>query len=387
MKILNVEIKGIGFPNKGAELMLAAILHEFEVRGVSAKFSVEPYGDYGLRARYGLFQKARVHKMGIDFGALISLLPKKLLDVFGIVRPRDIDVVLDASGFSYGDQWGANLIEYRLGTTISALKKRGVKVVLLPQAFGPFEDTSTKEVARNILSQADLVFARDIISLKHCRSIMSSALLDIRPDFTNLVAGLEWSGFDAAHHEICFIPNLKMIEKTTSGNEYISLMVKLIDFTKKQGKNPFLLIHEGEADKLLANEIASQVNFELQILEPLDPLKIKWVIGQSKVVVSSRFHGLVSALSQGVPVLATGWSHKYQCLLEDYNVNDALIDVVNGRVEAEKYLGLLLSDNQEYIRISNTIRQSGVRQKETVELMWDKVFSIIGADLSEPMDK
>jgi glycosyltransferase involved in cell wall biosynthesis len=142
-------------------------------------------------------------------------------------------------------------------------------------------------------------------------------------------------------------------------------------------KNPFLLIHEGEADKLLANEIASQVNFELQILEPLDPLKIKWVIGQSKIIVSSRFYGLVSALSQGVPVLATGWSHKYQCLLEDYNVNDALIDVVNGRVEAEKHLGLLLSDSHEYIRISNIIRQCGVRQKETVELMWDRLSRLL----------
>lgn len=377
MKTLNVEIKGIGFPNKGAELMLAAIIHEFEVRGVKAKFSVEPYGDYGLRAKYGLFQKARVHKMGIDIGALISLLPKKLLDVFGIVRPRDIDVVLDASGFSYGDQWGSNLIEYRLGTTISELKNRGVKVIMLPQAFGPFKDAGTKKIAQNVLSQADKVFARDPISFEYCQSIMNPTLLELCPDFTNLVTGRAWEGFDSLEHEVCFIPNSKMLEKTTNGDDYINLMVKLLEFTKKQGKKPFLLIHEGESDKLLAHKMAGQVEFDLPILEPIDPLKIKWVIGQSKVVVSSRFHGLVSALSQGVPVLATGWSHKYQCLLEDYNVEDALIDVVNGRDAAEQYLGLLLNDDQEYLSISDAIKRKGVKQKELVQLMWDQVFSII----------
>jgi len=386
MKILNVEIKGIGFPNKGAELMLAAIIHEFEARGVQAKFSVEPYGDYGLRAKYGLFQKARVHKMGINIGALIGLLPQKLLDVFGIVRSRDIDVVLDASGFSYGDQWGSNLIEYRLGTTISELKKRGVKVVMLPQAFGPFTDVNTKKIAQSILSQADRVFARDSISFEYCQSIMNSTPLELCPDFTNLVTGRAWEGFDPLEHEICFIPNSKMIEKTSNGDDYINLMVKLLEFTKKQGNKPFFLIHEGESDKKLAYKMASQVDFDLPILEPVDPLKIKWAIGQSKVVVSSRFHGLVSSLSQGIPVLATGWSHKYQCLLKDYNVEGGLIDVVNGKESAEKYLGLLLSDDKEYQRISSTIKQHGLRQKETVESMWDKVFSIIGTSLSEPID-
>ena len=40
--------------------------------------------------------------------------------------------------------------------------------------------------------------------------------------------------------------------------------------------------------------------------------------GRPSIVVSSRYHALVSAMSQGVPVVATGWSHKYATLLDDF---------------------------------------------------------------------
>ncbi|TWX67499.1 polysaccharide pyruvyl transferase family protein [Colwellia sp. C1TZA3] len=380
MKELKVEVKGIGFPNKGAELMLAAIIQQFDQRGVAAQFSVEPYGDYKLRASHGLFQKARVNKFGLNIGALIGLLPKKFLKVFGIIRAKDIDVVLDASGFSYGDQWGPHLVNYRLGTTIKSLKKRGVKVVLLPQAFGPFENIDTKKAAENIMSQSDLVFARDPKSFEYCQSLVGGTQLELCPDFTNLVVGNVWNDFDTEMYETCFIPNSKMLEKTDSGNDYINLMVHLVDFSHMQGKKPFLLIHEGKADRELAKKIVERVSFVLDVIEPVDPLKIKWVIGQSKVVVSSRFHGLVSALSQGIPVVATGWSHKYLCLLEDYNVADALIDVKDGVTHGEAYLDKLLNDDGFYTITVDEILVCSAKQKQKVRDMWNKTFATIGTE-------
>jgi colanic acid/amylovoran biosynthesis protein len=44
-------------------------------------------------------------------------------------------------------------------------------------------------------------------------------------------------------------------------------------------------------------------------------------------VVSSRFHGLVAALANGVPVLSVGWADKYRSLLEGFGVVDAAVDV------------------------------------------------------------
>ena len=378
MKTLNVEVKGIGFPNKGAELMLCAIQQQFELRNIPAKFCVEPYGDYKLRAQHGLYQKSRVTKFGIDIGKTISLLPKKLLDVFGIVRPKDIDLVLDASGFSYGDQWGPDMIQYRLGSTIEQFKKQDVTVVLLPQALGPFTDEPTRKVASHIFQHADFVYARDPKSYEFASTCANTAKLGLCSDFTNLVVGEVYSKFDVNKHKTCFIPNSKMLEKTNKGNSYKDFMSQLINHALKSGQKPFILIHEGVADLRLAKEILSNVEGEVDILEPISPLKIKWVIGQSNVVISSRFHGLVSALSQGVPVVATGWSHKYQCLLADYDVEHSLFEVDAPLELVSSYLEQLYTEQDFYNKESSTIKASGQKLKVQVKSMWDDVFKLLG---------
>ena len=40
------------------------------------------------------------------------------------------------------------------------------------------------------------------------------------------------------------------------------------------------------------------------------------------LLIGSRFHTLVFALSAGVPLVALGWAHKYQGLLEQFGLGD-----------------------------------------------------------------
>ncbi|MEE3878793.1 polysaccharide pyruvyl transferase family protein [Vibrio sp. YYF0003] len=376
MSKITVEVKGIGFPNKGAELMLVAIIEQFKQREVEARFAVEPYGDYQLRAYHGLYQKARVRKFGINIGSLVGLLPNKLLNVFGIVKSKDIDVVLDASGFSYGDQWGPELVDYRLGTTIKWLKNKGKKVILLPQALGPFENPQTRTSAQHIFSNADLIFARDPQSYSFAKPICGNTELQECPDFTNLVKGTPFNEYNPEKHQVSVIPNTKMLEKTKLGEEYIDFLVRTIEKVDACGKKPFLLVHEGQADRKLAKQVSDRCSIDIDILEPVDPLKIKWVIGQSHLVISSRFHGLVSALSQGVPVIATGWSHKYQCLLKDYNVSEFLVNT-SEQESTDQLISQLLTDHDYHQKVASAISESSLVQKQKVNAMWDRVFNNI----------
>src|SRR5690606_17277295 len=89
------------------------------------------------------------------------------------------------------------------------------------------------------------------------------------------------------------------------------------------------LNHEGKADEELILDVQNRINFENLMLTNLSALEVKSVIKDSLLVITGRFHGLVSALSQEVPVLATSWSHKYKELLSDYEVEGQLLDINN----------------------------------------------------------
>jgi polysaccharide pyruvyl transferase WcaK-like protein len=56
---------------------------------------------------------------------------------------------------------------------------------------------------------------------------------------------------------------------------------------------------------------------------------LKAVIGRMDFVVGSRYHGIIAALSQMVPALVLGWSHKYFELVRDAGIEEYIADYKN----------------------------------------------------------
>lgn len=372
-----IEVLGIGIPNKGAELMLVAIQTEIRKKYPDAKFVVEPSADYLGRARHGLYQKFWMSFKGVQLGFLGALLPKKIRQRFGIVLDRDVDVILDASGFAYGDQWGAAKAHNRLGKYILGWKKQNKKVIVMPQALGPFTDKKLAAEMQLIVGNADLVFARDTRSLAYIKEIADNNVF-LAPDFTNICSGHLAQDIDPQDLDICFIANAKMIEMTASetGGSYVRSMASLLNLCQKQGREPFLLVHEGRGDREIAEQINKLLDKPVAILAFNSPLEIKALIGAANLVVSSRFHGLVSALSQGIPCIATGWSHKYQMLMQDYGCAEFLVK--HDTPQAEEQLFALL-DKPVYLETRKKIEQHALEQKALSKKMWQQVFACIDA--------
>ena len=324
-----IEIRGTGFSNKGAELMLYAILEKIKQEFPEAEFAMEPKSPYFKRAELRFYQIAHLWFRVFQFGIFAKLIPKKIRDMYGIVLIKEVDIVIDASGFTYSDQWGKHSC-LELADSCKRWKKNGTKVILLPQAFGPYKSKSNQKSIKTALEHADLVFAREKISYDYLVDLAGERPnLKIAPDFTNLIESVVSENFDKEVNYFCIIPNYRMVDKTNKkvSESYLPFMIEVTRYAYEKDQKPFILVHEGINDLMLAKKIRDAVSPSIQIIKEDHPLKIKGIIGASSGTVGSRFHGLVSALSQGIPALATGWSHKYQMLFEDYGFLDGLLDV------------------------------------------------------------
>lgn len=379
-KTLNIEVRGIGFPNKGAELMLMAICDKIQNRYPSAKICLPPNLPYLYRKNYPVYQIGKVVRFGFDFGLFLKFVPKKLREMFGVVMPSEINLILDASGFAYGDQWGDAKSRVPLAFEIKQFKQKdNNKVILLPQAFGPFTKGKLPEYMRDIIDYSDLVFARDDRSFEYLKGVRDSDKVKQAPDFTNQFQ-TQSNKFDyLSEYPICFIPNAKMLvmKSDSKPDSYVEFMARLLKSAHTAGHAPYLLIHEGAGDVSLAEKIKSLSGLDLPIVQPATAAEVKQAIAVSKLVVSSRFHGLVSALSQKIPVIATGWSHKYLALLQDYAMEDFIFDENHEVEKAEAKMLALLNSQEAYNEAVECITEHSDSEKLKTEDMWQQVFKVM----------
>ncbi|RJQ70884.1 MAG: polysaccharide pyruvyl transferase family protein [Desulfobacteraceae bacterium] len=378
-----IEIRMAGFINKGAELMLYATLEKMSEAYPDADFVMAPTtykgaAPFDKRARLGFLQKAWLWGYGFQWGDLAAFTPRKFREMYGVILDREIDIVMDAAGFAYSDLWGPKSTK-ELARSCKRWHKRGTRLILLPQALGPFKKGKISEYIKNIAQTADLIFPRDSISYEHLTEVVGeNPNIRMAPDFTNLIEGILPDNFDAQSYRFCLVPNFRMIEKTPKDQSeaYLPFMIKCARYLIKKQSGPFLLIHEGDNDLMIARKVSEGSGGNIPIVRESHPLKIKGILGACEGTLGSRFHGLASALSQGVPSLATGWSHKYKMLFRDYGFDEGLIDVMS--TDAQIYEKIdLLTEHESRKRLQAKILKKANELKKQSEEMWNSVFKIL----------
>lgn len=379
---LIIELRGVEFQNKGAELMLYAILEKLKSEIPSAYFVMEKRSNATISSqrKVGIYTKLNIKKFGIDTSLIGKVFPFFIRERFGFILESEINVVLDGSGFAFGDFWGAEKAGQRLANHIESWKRQGKTVIMLSQAFGPFEDPKLKEKMKVILNNADLIFARDNYSYEYLKTIPANQTnIHLRPDFTNLITGVAPSSFDADKNQIAIIPNNKLIESKVflNRNDYIDFLATTVSEIEQAHKKPFFLIHEGVKDLQLAQDVNVRHGKNTSIIVVENPLEVKGIIGLCEAVITSRFHGLVSALSQAVPCLCVGWSHKYVALMENYNFSEGLIknEQLHGENLRAKLELVLTTASQLAIRAR--LKNASEKQKSLSQDMWKMVVETI----------
>ena len=377
-----IEVRKAGFRNKGAELMLLAIVARLRAAYPEATLTMVPSAPNGSQpfaklTALGFYPKASLNRRGIEFGDAAGLIPGRLRRRYGLVLDREVDVVIDTAGFAYSDQWGIES-SLELSRATRRWRRRGSKVILMPQAFGPYSDDAIRKAILCAVDNADLVMPRDSTSYRYLTEVTGQRdYIRQYPDFTNLIEGIVPDGFETEDLGVAIVPNFRMIEKTdeASSGRYLPFMTGCARRLIELGARPYVLVHEGVDDGRLAVRI-SEASGGIPIVKEDDPLKIKGILGLSYAVVASRYHALVSALSQGVPAVATGWSHKYTELFEDYGFPEGVLSIDDeaGRIDAMMDRLIDAEANKE---ITAQLLQSSARLKSLSEEMWATVQSVI----------
>ncbi|MDO6444323.1 polysaccharide pyruvyl transferase family protein [Colwellia sp. 1_MG-2023] len=380
-----IEIKGVQFVNKGAELMLMAMVEKIHQLWPEAEVCLLPRinSPYKNRAKLGTYQKLNLRKGTIDLNKLSYFLPIKMRQylkrAWGIVTEVDVDVILDASGFSYGDQWSDTAL-IQAAKEAKRLNNNSKKYVFMPQALGPFTSNNNQKWSKIAFENAQLIFARDDVSFQATQKVTSNSNLFISPDFTNLLSPHLHNDYADLKGRVAVIPNSKMLSQQNKNKvwreNYLNVLTNIIELLTKQGKHVFLLNHEGKSDEAICHQINQALKKELPIISPADSLQVKAIIGQCSLTICSRFHGCVSSLSQGVPCITTSWSHKYEQLFSEYGVSNLLLAAT---IEKEELISLVNYVIEEQTEIKNILLPNISKFKQEASDMWNKIYNNITA--------
>ncbi|KJR97815.1 MAG: hypothetical protein VR65_22600 [Desulfobulbaceae bacterium BRH_c16a] len=310
---------------------------------------------------------------------LNNFMPAFVLHPFRIVPSRNVDILLDASGYRYGDNWGVQKIEdsIRQYETFKNAKK-----IIMPQTLGPFSKIDVVMSFKKLINKADLVFSRDSVSSNHLKDIFPNhPNIFQAPDFTFDVESIKPERLNLPNDYVAIIPNHRLLihgDKDTQSN-YFEFLYNSIVLSKDYGYESVVIAHDVKHDSLLCEKIRQKVGEELLIYKEEDVRKIRWVIGNSKLAISSRFHGLINALTQGVPVIAMGWTHKFDCLLREYGCEKYLVSPGVKKDHLDKLLNDLFDESSRSIIVS-TIESNRRRQKEKADAMWRDIGKLVEQD-------
>jgi colanic acid/amylovoran biosynthesis protein len=246
-----------------------------------------------------------------------------------------LDLVIDLAGVSYMDSRKKFLLYNVLSTLPFILCK--VPVAKMSQAVGPIRSHLNRLCASFMLSRHLFVATRGDQTHKYLQEInINNKINSFRSnDLAFLLQeDCNYNFQTKKRGDIAFIVSSLMAKKHAN---YCKLIAETIIHIQQKGHEVDIICHSWRKNSSIrnndiptANEICSHIKSLGQFApniygENMNSRTLKALIGSYKVAVTSRFHGMISSLSQCVPTIVVGWSHKYREVLDFFNLEDCAL--------------------------------------------------------------
>ena len=367
-----------GFVNKGDHLMRDAVIDQIKQHIPHATITIPEsvfYEDPSYCKKNKLLPLQPYQSLPVR--TIKRFIYRNIFNRNICIYPEQISLFFDASGFKYTDQFRANATTLEQARNFFKLfTKKSLCVIFLPQAFGPFNFPESKEMIQLVHNFANTIYARDPVSYNHLKhELPNSKKIKIAPDFTALCKPLDDSSIRLKPKSyVVIIPNARMVTHTSEdiSSKYLDFMNQLVKDLQEKNEHVVLLNHEGKDDEILINKINKTFNNDLIVITNLNGLAVKYIIKNSKLTISSRFHGVVSGLTENVPTLCTSWSHKYAELLKEHQCESNMLDI-NNVTQALKLVNDALHNPERYSSKNgyNTLAESKIQN------MWNDIWDFV----------
>lgn len=257
----------------------------------------------------------------MPLGRLRSLMREQATGRLGMQEwLSTFDLVVDTrSGDSFSDIYGMK--RHAVMTAVAACVFRsGVPLLLGPQTIGPFESRRARIMARHSLRGAKLVMARD------SESVIESSRLGRGVDVltTDVVFAIETPSIPKSRDVVLNLSGLLW-----NPNPHVDFLVyrevvrNLHDHLLAAGRSVTMLAHvlasnDGggtDNDVPAIREFMAATKSPAEVLVPSSLDDVRSAVASCNVVIGSRMHACLNALSVGTPAIPLAYSRKFDPLL------------------------------------------------------------------------
>lgn len=230
---------------------------------------------------------------------------------------RQYDLVIDTgAGDSFADIYGPRRIT-RMMYVQHAARKLKIPVVMSPQTIGPFSTRRFRVGARYTLRRAAFVAARDTASAAYAAKLGRP----VDTTATDIVFALPQPARAEPRDVLLNISGLLWNSSRHGDPEHYRREVRnLIDGLRSRGRTVTLLAHvidnrSADNDVPVVRALGEELGLEVLVPASLD--EVREMVSAARLVVGSRMHACLNAISTGTPAIAWAYSRKFAPLLTD----------------------------------------------------------------------
>jgi len=272
--------------------------------------------------------------------------PKLILIYFAFLLKElvNANILIDIWGILFSDSLERSLI-YRIFEGLHLILGKILKkcVIKYTADIGPFYSIWTRLFARICLNNLDLIFVRSRESRRYLENIGIKTPIVVAPDAA-FILDQKYVNRDV------IIPPEKLSERkiivgvsvshtitkfSKSEEDYIRIISKIIEYLVKKYNALVILIPNElfsykKDDLYIARKIYNMVISKENVIilnKEYDATELKGIIGLCNLLIGSRYHSIIAALSQGIPTLAIGWHHKYNAVMELVGLENFVCDI------------------------------------------------------------